>query len=141
MNTLMRQIDEIDNLFNHMWQSGFGKAGASNGEIAVLRPRVDVLEGEKEFVIEADLPGVEKDDLQVEVERNVLMIRAERKVARDESVQPLRLERAARGRFERHFTLGKEIDADRIEGKLHNGVLHLVVPKKEKALPRRIEVR
>ena len=141
MNSLIHQFDQLDNLFNQMWQSGPGKPGPGNGAAPVLRPHVDILETETGFVIEAELPGVDKQDLQVEVERNVLTIRADRKTARTEGAEPVRLERASRGRFERQFTLGQEIDAERIEGQLHNGVLHLTVPKKEKALPRRIEVK
>ena len=107
----------------------------------MLRPRVDVLESETAYQLEADLPGVTKDGLKVEVERNVLTIEGERKTERGDELQGLHLERASNARFVRRFTLGREIDSERIEAQFEHGVLRLTVPKQEKALPRRISVQ
>ena len=143
MNSLITNIDQMDRLFNQLWRPGFEQVRSTeaNGDVAVLRPRVDVLESEKAYVLEADLPGVKKDDLKIELERNVLTIEAQRKTERSEELQGLHIERATNARFFRSFTLGREVDADQIEAYFADGVLRLTVPKKEQALPRRISVK
>lgn len=137
MTTMITRINEIDSLFDQIWRGGRDRG--ESGEL-VLRPRADVYETEKEYVLEIDLPGVAKQDLEVEVERNVLSIQAQRKATSRDDLQALHLERSANARFVRRFTLGKEVDAERIEGRFENGVLRLTVAKQEKVLPRRIRV-
>ena len=95
-------------------------------------------EGDR-FVIEFDLPGVSTDSIDLDVERNVLTVRAER-VARNGDWEPLAAERP-RGAFSRQLVLGDNLDLDRIEASYRDGVLRLVVPVAEKAKPRKIEVR
>ena len=94
-------------------------------------------EGDR-FVIEFDLPGVSRDSIDLDVERNVLTIRAER-VARNGDWEALASERP-RGMFSRQLVLGDNLDLDRIEAGYADGVLRLVVPVAEKAKPRKIEV-
>jgi HSP20 family protein len=94
-------------------------------------------EGDR-FVIEFDLPGVAKDSIDLDVERNVLTVRAER-VARNSDWEPLASERP-RGLFSRQLVLGDNLDLEHIEAAYADGVLRLVVPVAEKAKPRKIEV-
>ena len=94
-------------------------------------------EGDR-FVIEFDLPGVSTDTIDLDVERNVLTVRAER-VARNGDWEALASERT-RGAFSRQLVLGDNLDLDRIEAGYEGGVLRLVVPVAEKARPRKIQV-
>ena len=94
-------------------------------------------EGDR-FVIEFDLPGVNTDSIDLDVERNVLTVRAER-VPRNGDWEPLAAERP-RGAFSRQLVLGDNLDLDRIEAAYADGVLRLVVPVAEKAKPRKIEI-
>ena len=94
-------------------------------------------EGDR-FVIEFDLPGVAKESIDLDVERNVLTVRAER-VPRNGDWEMLATERP-RGAFSRQLVLGDNLDLDRIEASYEHGVLRLVVPVSEKAKPRKIEV-
>ena len=94
-------------------------------------------EGDR-FVIEFDLPGVARDSIDLDVERNVLTVRAER-VARNGDWEALASERP-RGVFSRQLVLGDNLDLDRIEAGYADGVLRLVVPVAERAKPRKIEV-
>jgi HSP20 family protein len=94
-------------------------------------------EGDR-FVIEFDLPGVARDSIDLDVERNVLTVRAER-VARNGDWEALASERP-RGIFSRQLVLGDNLDLDRIEAGYAEGVLRLVVPVAEKAKPRKIEI-
>lgn len=94
-------------------------------------------EGDR-FVIEFDLPGVQPDSIDLDVERNVLTVRAER-VGRNGDWEMLASERT-RGAFSRQLVLGDNLDLDRIEASYDAGVLRLVVPVAERAKPRKITV-
>ena len=97
-----------------------------------------------ERVEEGNLEWIENaitdDDLNVEIERDVLTISGKRERKDEKDLHGVHLERSVNARFARRFALGKELEADKIEGKLQDGFLRLTVPKKEKALPRRIHV-
>ena len=90
------------------------------------------------FVVEFDLPGVDPGSVDLDVERNVLTVCAER-VPRNGDWEMLASERP-RGVFSRQLVLGDNLDLDRIEATYDAGVLRLVVPVAERAKPRRIEV-
>ena len=95
-------------------------------------------EGDR-FVIEFDLPGVARDSIDLDVERNVLTVRAER-VARNGDWEMLASERP-RGVFSRQLVLGDNLDLEHIEAAYQDGVLRLKVPVAEKAKPRKIEIK
>ena len=94
-------------------------------------------EGDR-FVLEFDLPGVAKDSIDLDVERNVLTVKAER-VARNGDWEPLATERPT-GHFSRQLVLGDNLDLEKIEAGYADGVLRVVVPVAEKAKPRKIEI-
>ncbi len=105
------------------------------------RPAVMPMDAWREgdaFTIEFDLPGVARESIDLDVERNVLTVRAER-VPRNGDWEMLASERP-RGVFSRQLVLGDNLDLDRIEATYDAGVLRLVVPVAERAKPRRIEV-
>ena len=103
----------------------------------VVMPMDAWREGDR-FVIEFDLPGVRPETIDLDVERNVLTVSAER-VARNGDWEMLASERP-RGRFSRQLVLGDNLDLDRIEAAYDAGVLRLTVPVAEKAKPRKIQV-
>jgi len=94
-------------------------------------------EGEQ-FVIEFDLPDVRRESIDIDVERNVLTVRAER-VAKNGDWQMLAHERAY-GTFSRQLVLGDNVDLERIKADYAAGVLRLVVPVAERAKPRKVEI-
>jgi HSP20 family protein len=94
-------------------------------------------EGER-FVIEFDLPGVRPESVDIDVERNVLTLRAER-TARNGDWEMLANERPT-GVFSRQLVLGDNLDLEHVEASYETGVLRLVVPVAERAKPRKIEV-
>jgi HSP20 family protein len=105
------------------------------------RPAVMPLDAWREgdrFVVEFDLPGVQLDSLDLDVERNVVTVRAERP-ARDENREMVAAERP-RGIFSRQLILGDNLDTDKIEAHYDAGVLRLAIPVAEKAKPHKIEV-
>lgn len=94
-------------------------------------------EGE-EFVVEFDLPGINADSLDIDIERNVVTVRAERPAV-DPDREMLASERP-RGVFSRQLVLGENLDTERIDASYDEGVLRLRVPVAEKAKPRKIAV-
>ncbi|EUA07038.1 18 kDa heat shock protein [Mycobacterium xenopi 4042] len=90
------------------------------------------------FIVEFDLPGVKADSLDLDVERNVLTVRAERPDL-DQNREMVSAERP-RGVFSRQLFLGENLDTDKIEASYHDGVLRLTIPVAEQAKPRRIEI-
>ena len=105
------------------------------------RPSVMPLDAWREgdaFVLEFDLPGVQPETLDIDVERNVLTVRAERP-PKNGDWEMLAAERPT-GLFSRQLVLGDNLDLDRLEARYHDGVLRLTVPVAERAKPRKIEV-
>ena len=113
----------------------------SDGNVAERswNPSVDVFETAEELVFTAEFPGFEKDDLSISVDDGLLTIATEREFKEDDSRDYLRVERRY-GRFERSFRLPTTVDPDRISANLKNGILTVVLPKKEEARPRQIPV-
>ena len=103
-------------------------------------PRADVIEGEQEYRIRMDLPGVQADALEINVERQMLTVKAERKTELPEGFEQLRRERADRTAFTRTFRLGNVVDPDGIKANLQDGVLEIALPKSEQSVARRIQV-
>jgi HSP20 family protein len=127
--------EEMDRLLN--WA---GETARPRG-LAPAYPLVNVWESEEAFTVEAELPGLKQDEVQVAVRnRSEVTIHGERKP--DEACRGTwhRRERGF-GRFQRSFTLPAPVDADKVEAKLENGVLRLTLPKAEEARPRRITVK
>jgi HSP20 family protein len=107
---------------------------------AVFTPEVDIYENKDGITLVADMPGVKHGDLIIDVNENVLTIVGE--VGQTESKNETGVLREyALGRYMRQFTVGRDIDRDRIEAAMANGVLTLILPKAEKAKPRKISVK
>lgn len=104
-------------------------------------PRADILEGEKEYRILMDLPGVQTSDLEINVEGQTLTVKAQRPGDVPEGFTLRRHERPGPVSFSRSFTLGSAVDAENIEAGFESGVLRVTLPKSQRVMPRRIEVR
>ena len=104
-------------------------------------PSVDVREDSGRFVITADIPGVDPEDIEVTMENGVLTIKGERKIeTRDEGDSGYRRVERVHGSFYRRFTLPDTADAEAISASGRHGVLEVVVPKRAAVQPRRIAV-
>ena len=103
-------------------------------------PRVDVNESDKEITIEAELPGIDKKDVTVEVRDNTLTISGERTSETKTEKENCCVTERHYGKFERSFSLTDTVDANNIAAKYKDGVLTLTLPKTEKAIPKEIAV-
>jgi len=105
----------------------------------VFIPAVDILENQHEIMILADLPGVDGQDVDIDLRNDVLTIRGSVRPVEDEQEVSVYREYSW-GDFFRQFTLAEMIDQGKISAKMENGVLRLNLPRKEKVKPKKIEV-
>ena len=106
----------------------------------VWSPPVDILEREDEVILKADLPEMNQDDIEIKVEENTLIIRGERKFIKETPAgNYLQIERPY-GTFQRTFAIPRVIDQEKIKAAYKDGVLRIVLPKKETAHPKQIVV-
>jgi HSP20 family protein len=103
-------------------------------------PAVNIEETADGYVLEAELPGMKLEDLEVLVRQNEVTLRGERKAAADEGRVAHRRERTF-GKFERNILLPMPVAAEKVEARLIDGVLTVKLPKTEEAKPRKIEVK
>lgn len=116
------------------------REGGRQSEGPALIPAIDVIEDEGGITLLADMPGATKDGLSIQVEGDALTLEAPVELGAPQNMQPLYAE-VRSPRYRRSFTLSRELDCNRIDASLKDGVLQLRVPKLEEAKPRRIEVR
>jgi HSP20 family protein len=132
----IREFEQLQEEMGRLIQSAWSPAAGDGGSWI---PFADVEETESAWIIEAELPGVSRDDINVELRNGELVISGDVKEREGRG----RLRRRARrtGHFEYHVTLPGETDEEHIDATLHEGVLTVRVPKTEQAKPRRVEVR
>jgi HSP20 family molecular chaperone IbpA len=106
----------------------------------VFTPAVDIFETEKNITLLADLPGVKSDELSIDLRDNVLTLTGDVTPWEEAAEEDLLIEYEI-GRYFRQFTLSEVIDQDKIDAQLNDGVLRLILPKIEKATPRKISVK
>jgi HSP20 family protein len=129
---------KIHSLVNDLFEDGLER---SSDETSVRwRPAMDILENNDAYIIRAELPGFEKDALNVEIKDGTLTLSGQRKSEElAEGVQYRSAERVS-GKFVRSVILPKTVNADGIQASYKDGVLEIQVPKAEKAKPRQITV-
>lgn len=102
---------------------------------------VDIREEGDHLVIEAELPGVSRDDLDITVENSVLTVKHEKQGEASQEQKQYHLRERWQGSYSRSFRLPETIDSEKVEANLSNGVLTLRFPTREEAKPRKIEVK
>ncbi|MFS8636977.1 MAG: Hsp20/alpha crystallin family protein [Gemmatimonadota bacterium] len=111
-----------------------------DGYVAEFEPAVDITERDDALVLTAELPGMRREDIEVELDNNVLTIRGEKKEEREEKGEERYLYERRFGSFSRSFTLPRTVDPDRISARYERGVLTVTLPKLEESKGKRIEV-
>jgi HSP20 family protein len=106
---------------------------------AVLRPAADIYEDGGGITLKADLPGVSRDRLNIQIDGNTLSIEGQLSISMPEGLEALYADVRAT-RYQRSFTLSNELDTDKVNAEMKDGVLTLYVPKRAELQPRKIEV-
>ncbi|HEX5868843.1 MAG TPA: Hsp20/alpha crystallin family protein, partial [Longimicrobium sp.] len=128
--------------FDQLVDTFFGNAGrTANGNSLMRAPETDVLETEREIRVITEMPGLKRENIDIDIENNVLTIRGEKREQRTEGEQGRwHLAERRYGTFTRSFVLPRDVDADNIQASFSDGVLTVTVPKSEKARRRRIQI-
>jgi HSP20 family protein len=105
-----------------------------------FEPKIEVRETEERFLITAELPGLDKKDFSLTVEKNLLVLAGEKKVMSEEKNDGYYRSERTYGSFQRSFRLTDGVDSKKIKAEFKNGVLNIVIPKVEKAKPKQIDV-
>jgi HSP20 family protein len=138
-----RELHSIQQEMNRLFNTFFDAPATGNGGSAGARrwvPPMDLVETDDHFVLRADLPGLDEQDVKIEVNDNVLTVSGERRFEHEAKKDGFyRLERGA-GRFDRSLTLPEGVDFDAIAATFDKGVLEVRVPKPEQRKPRRVEI-
>jgi HSP20 family protein len=137
MLTLQERMNRLfDESFKTIGRSGSPEDWAAGS----WSPSVDIYEQNGNIVLNAELPGVDAKDVDVRVENNVLTLRGERRLEGDVKRESYhRIERVY-GSFSRSFTLPSVVDADKIKAEFKDGVLRMVLPKRDEAKPKQIAI-
>ncbi len=133
INQLQREVNRL------LDTSRIGDAEAGQ-MVADWAPAVDIKEEPNQFVIHADLPGVEIKDIEITLENGVLTLKGQRAIEQKEETEQYRRVERVRGAFLRRFSLPDAVDAEKVSAKCKDGVLEVLVPKRETAQPRRITI-
>jgi HSP20 family protein len=142
VNLLSRLQNELndffrpgDDKFPSMFQDGNGWLGSE------WVPRIDIRENENQYVVTADIPGVDPKDIQVTMANGILSIKGERKEEKEDNRKDYRRRECFMGSFERSFHMPDTADSSNIIAKGKNGVLTIEIGKKETAKPQTIEIQ
>lgn len=129
--------DEMNRLFTSSFPRSFNQEDIARG---AWTPSVDIYEGQNQLILEAELPGMKAEDVDVSIENNIITIKGERKFEkRDETDNYHRVERSY-GNFSRSFTLPRTVVGDEAAADFHNGVLRITLPKREESKSRKINI-
>ena len=116
------------------------QAAKAREESLALAPAVDIYENAQGITVQADMPGVSKDGLSIQADRNSLVIEGNAVIDVPAAMEAIHADVQAT-RYRRSFALSAELDAERIEATLKDGVLTLQIPKRAEFQPRKVEVR
>jgi len=129
--TLRRRMDRLFDEFTR----------SDSGELTRWMPLVDISETAEQLTIHAEIPGMDKKDIKITLQDNVLTISGEKKLEREEKDRNYHLVERSSGQFTRSFTLPSKVDDGNIKASFKNGVLEVVLPKAPEARAREIEIQ
>jgi HSP20 family protein len=131
-------FDQFDNEINRFFYNARSTDAANQAHD--WTPAMDIREEDNRYVLEADIPGVAREDLDITLEDSVLTIKGERTVNNEENREKYRRKERIHGSFVRQFSLPDTVNTEAISAVITNGVLEIGIPKQEKPEPRKIAV-
>lgn len=135
-----RELRSLQNEMNRIFSGFETERGGNEFARGAWSPNVDIYEDKERLIVEAELPGMNREDFEVSVENNVLTLKGERKFEKKtEGDNYHRVERSY-GSFTRQFTLPQTITAEGATADFENGVLRIALPKREETKARKIEI-
>ena len=136
-----REMTALHNRFNRLLDDPFFHTDRDSAEdMGTWYPVVDMFENDDSFVIKAELPGMGKDDIVVDVKDRVLTLKGERNYDNEVKEENYYRRERSYGKFQRTFSLPADVDADKIKAEFKDGLLKIEVPKPAEQKPRQITI-
>jgi HSP20 family protein len=136
-----RELRSLQDEVNRVFSSNLNRTSETGLGRGAWNPSVDIFENKDQIVLEAELPGLSPEEVNISIENNVLTIHGERRFEKkDEGDNFHRVERSY-GSFTRSFTLPPTVSSENVMANFDNGILRLELAKREEAKPRRIEIK
>ena len=137
-----RDLDDLQNQVGHFFYDPFARIdkGKDDKGMSHWNPAVDIFNKDEMLVIKAELPGVHKEDITIDVKEQVLTLEGERSFDHETKEDAYYRKERSFGKFHRVFRLPSDIDADKIKADFINGVLEISIPKTEEKKSRKITV-
>lgn len=137
-----RDLVTIQDRINRMFGEGFGRfrGGDEALDSGAWSPAVDIYETEHDIVLKAELPDIKQSDIDLRIENNTLTLKGERKFEKETNDENYHRVERSYGAFSRSFTLPATVDQEKIKAEYKDGILKVILPKKEEAKPKQIKV-
>ena len=136
----VRELDSLQGEMNRVFDSFFGNGNGGGARASRWMPAMDLVETEDALVLKADLPGLTREDVSIDVKDRVLVVSGERKAEHSADVGGVHRAERSYGSFARSLTLPGGINAEGIAAEFDNGVLEVRIPKPEERKPHRVEI-
>jgi len=139
-----KELEDMEKHLSAIFRRTPAAAGGEKREaiaVAEWSPLVDITEDEKEYLVKAELPELKKEEIKINVHNDVLSISGDRKYEKEDKGKKYHRVERAYGSFMRSFTLPEDADGSQVKAEYKDGVLHIHLPKLEKAKPKAIEVK
>ena len=134
-----RELDALQGDLNRAFDAFFG-GRTGTGVTRRWIPAMDLVETDDHLVLKADLPGLDRDDVEIEVKDNVLNVSGERKTEHEDSSNGYHRMERSYGRFSRSLSLPQGVDADQVQAEFDKGVLEVRIPKPAERKPHRVQI-
>lgn len=138
-----RPLGEVDSFrreMDRMFDNFFGRETDVADSSLTWYPSVDIKETKDDFVLMAEIPGMSKDDIKINISENTLTIKGEKKEEKKEEDHNYHRVERRYGTFQRSFTLPTQIQGDKVKAAYKDGVLTIMMPKKEEVKPKEIPI-
>jgi len=130
----------LERFFEDFWGLNARNSWDQESELAQFTPKVEIEENDKEYLVHFEVPGIKAGEINIEVKDNLLTVSGERKKSEERNEKNFHYSERSYGSFQRSFTLPENVSQDKIEAKHDQGMLTVVVPKKEETPPKKITI-
>ena len=136
------QADPVRQIFDRLFEGNLFQDGGDESSVVTSQwsPLVDIKEEADRFVVFADIPGVDPQDIEVQMDKGLLTVKGERSAEETRATERYSRTERVHGSFHRRFALPDSADPEGITATGHNGVLQITIPKRPETTPRRIQV-
>jgi HSP20 family protein len=135
------EVQDLQRRMNRLFDDSIFRSEKGDEGLMNWTPNVDIFEDDEKIMLSAELPGMDRKDVKIHVENNMLSISGERKLENEEKKDRYTRVERYYGSFQRSFALPNLVNQDKIEAHMEKGVLKVTLPKREESKPKQIEIK